>query len=141
MKNLLYILFAVTFFISCSSDDDGAEQQIQTYTSVTIANERDEMTAKLCIIGYKDNNGKWIKAASISDINGRTESKEVEIDYVKDREYYLFIEVFDNDGNYAKTYVNDSPYILMEKRKNKWIIPYIYSSSIINKNSAENYPS
>ncbi|BES63085.1 hypothetical protein DCPSUM001_33290 [Dysgonomonas capnocytophagoides] len=98
------------------------------------------MTAKLCIIGYKDDNGKWIKAASISDINGRTESKETKIDYVKDREYYLFIEVFDNDKNYVKTYVNDSPYILLEKIKNKWIIPYIYSSSIINKNSTENYP-
>lgn len=141
MKQLLTILLFLPLFISCSSDDDPEDQQIQTYTSVTIANERDEMTAKLCIIGYKDDNGKWIKAASISDINGRTESKETKIDYVKDREYYLFIEVFDNDGNYVKTYVNDNKYILVEKIKNKWIIPYVTIGYDVNKNNSENYPS
>lgn len=140
MKNLLYILFALPFFISCSSDDDPEEQQIQTYTSITIANERDEMTAKLCIIGYKDDNGKWIKAASISDINGRTESKEVKIDYVKDREYYLFIERYDNNGVYVQTLVNLSPYSLKENTKNKLIIPAIYQVGTINKNDTENYP-
>lgn len=141
MKNLLYILFALNFFISCSSDDDGTEtEQIQAYTSVTIANEKDEMTAKLCIIAYKDDNGKWIKAASISDINGRTESKEVKIDYVKDRKYYLFIELFDNDKNYVRTYVNLSPYSLKENTKNKLIIPAIYEVGTVNKNNTENYP-
>ena len=142
MKQLLTILLFLPFFIACSSDDDGTEtEQIQTYTSVTIANEKDEMTAKLCIIGYKDDNGKWIKAASISDINGRTESKEVKIDYVKDRKYYLFIERYDNNGVYFETNINLSSYELKEYSKNKWVIPYIYSSNTIDKNRTENYPS
>lgn len=139
MKQLLYILLGITLFTSCSSDDDPVlPEPTQDYTSFTVACESD-FTVYNCVIGYKGADDKWVRIAALGDIKGKTESKEVKVDYSKVKEIYLFNDYYEN-GKYKDTAKSLEPFKLKENTKNKLIIPYERSVVTINKNDPNQYP-
>lgn len=141
MKQLLYILFAVTLFTSCSNDDDPTviPEPTQDYTSFTVACETDNFTVRNCVIGYKGSDGKWIRVAALGDIKGKTESKEVKVDFAKVKEIYIFDDYYEN-GVYLHSSKMTKSLKLTENKKNKLIIPREYSVIDVNTNDPKQYP-
>ena len=139
MKQLLYILLGITLFTSCSSDDDPVlPEPTQDYTSFTVVCESD-FTVYNCVIGYKGADDKWIRIAALGDIKGKTESKEVKVDFSKVKEVYVFEDLY-KDGEYVKTTKISSIFSLKENTKNKLIIPYERMVNTINKDDPNQYP-
>lgn len=141
MKQLLYILLGITLFTSCSSDDDPITppEPTQDYTSFTVACETDNFTVRNCVIGYKGDNGVWIRVAALGDIKGKTESKEVKVDFSKVKEVYIFNDYYEN-GTYKNTSKIKSVFKITENKKNRIIIPYERMVDTINKNDPNQYP-
>ena len=139
MKQLLYILLGITLFTSCSSDDDPVlPEPTQDYTSFTVVCESD-FTVYNCVIGYKGADDKWIRIAALGDIKGKTESKEVKVDFSKVKEVYVFEEAH-KDGVYVKTTKIPNAFILKENIKNKLVIPYSRSADNVNTDNPNQYP-
>ncbi len=140
MKNILYILFTVCLFTACSSDDDNTDPEIpQNYTSFVVACETDAQVVKNCVLGYRGEDKIWIRVASLGDINGKKESKEITVDYAKTKDLTLFFDIY-QDGVYSKTFADDNKYTLTENKKNKFIIASMFSSHEVNKEKADQYP-
>lgn len=140
MKQLLYILLGITLFTSCSSDDDPVlPEPTQNYTSFTVACEVDNIPVRNCIIGYKGDNGVWVRIAALGDIKGKTESKEIKVDFTKIKEVYIFEDYYEN-GVYKKADRMTSSFKLVENKKNKLVIPYEYSIVTVNKDDPNQYP-
>lgn len=138
MKQLLTILFAVTLF-ACSKDDDPNPIVTQDYTSFTVACETSSQTIRSCVAGYKGDDGIWVRVASLGDIVGKTESNEVKVDYSKVKEIYLFYDGYEN-GVYKKTVMIDLKYLLQEKKKNVFIVPYPIPIIDASKDNPNEYP-
>lgn len=140
MKQLLYILLGITLFTSCSSDDDPAlPEPTQDYTSFTVACETESQLVKNCIVGYKGSDGKWIRVAALGDIKGKTESKEVTVDYNKVKEVYIFEDEYKNNV-YTASYKTQASFKFSENKKIKIVLPYSYSVDKINKDDPNQYP-
>lgn len=140
MKQLLYILLGITLFTSCSSDDDPVlPEPTQDYTSFTVACETDNFTVYNCVIGYKGTDDKWIRVAALGDIKGKTESKEIKVDFSKVKEVYIFEDLY-KDGAYLKTSKISSAFNFKENTKNNLTIPSERSIITINKNDPNQYP-
>lgn len=141
MKKLLTLLLLLPLFVACSKDDDNKEPEDpkQDYTSFTVACETDNFTVYNCVIGYKGSDGVWVRVAALGDIKGKTESKEVKVDYNKVKEVYLFNDYYE-DGKYKATARTPDPFTLKENKKNKLIIPYSRSVDTVNKGNPKQYP-
>lgn len=140
MKQLLYILLGITLFTSCSSDDDPVlPEPTQDYTSFTVACETDNFTVRNCVVGYKGDNGVWVRVAALGDINGKTESKEIKVDYSKVKEVYMFQDYYEN-GVYKEVLKAKIPFTLKENSKNKILISNDYSVDTVNKDDPNQYP-
>ncbi|SHG31514.1 hypothetical protein [Dysgonomonas macrotermitis] len=137
MKQLLTILFAITLF-ACSSDEN-EPIVTQDYTSFTIARETDNSITYNCVIGYQGSDGIWIRVASLGDIKGKTESKEIIVDYAKIKEVYMFQDYYEN-GAYKETLIAVNPFVLKENIKNTFIISNNYSIRTVNKDDPKQYP-
>ena len=88
MKQLLYILFAVTLFTACSSDDDNESDQVKT--TIQIKNNTDDYFNKI-ILAYKD--GEIYK--KLGHINYLFANKTTDIFYTDiktDEKIYLFTD-------------------------------------------------
>ena len=139
MKQLLTILLFLPLFIACSSDDDPVlPEPTQDYTSFTVACESD-FAVYNCVIGYQGSDNKWVRVAALGDIKGKTESKEIKVDFAKVKEFYMFQDYYEN-GKYKDTSKMRSPFKLTENKKNKLIIPKEYSVDTINENDPYQYP-
>lgn len=140
MKQLLYILLGITLFTSCSSDDDPVlPEPTQDYTSFTVACETDNFTVYNCIIGYKGSDDKWVRIAALGDIKGKTESKELKVDFSKVKEVYIFDDYYEN-GVYKEADRITSSFKITENKKNQIIIPYERSIVKVNKDDPKQYP-
>lgn len=88
MKQLLYLLFAVTLFTSCSSDDDPVISQ--DYTSFSVVHNED-VTLFNSVAAYKKD-GKYIKIASLGDLKKGVPSAEAKLTDTSITEIYLFTD-------------------------------------------------
>ena len=104
MKQLLYLLFAVTFFTSCSSDDPISEHDendtelTQDYTGLVLINGSKSNLPSVILSYYKD--GIFYKIHTIKDFNIDFSAEEIVINdsYVND--LYLFISTYDTGDSY-----------------------------------------
>lgn len=88
MKQLLYILFAVTLFTACSSDDDN---DTQDYTSFTVVYNANVEKLPNCVAAYKKDN-KYYKIASLGDLKKNIPSQEVKVMDNSISEIYIFTD-------------------------------------------------
>ncbi len=88
MKQLLYLLFAVTLFTSCSSDDDPVISQ--DYTSFIVINSS-SVDLPNCIAGY-EKDGSWIKVAELGTINKGVTTSEIRINDTSIKTIYIFTD-------------------------------------------------
>lgn len=86
MKQLLYLLFAVTLFTSCSSDDDPIISH--DYTSFVFFHSED-VTLINCVVGYKKD-GKYYKLGNIGNLAKNQYSTEIQIEDSTIKQIYLF---------------------------------------------------
>lgn len=133
MKNLLYILFAVTFFISCSSDDDGTESQDYTSFTVTVENQ-----IKNTILGYYDNDGNCIKIGEYDSVK-ENPSKEYRIDNSV-QAVYVFYDLYNDDGSYIMSVKKDTTFTLIKNKKNNFYLPKTIKSIKIDQSDVRQYP-
>lgn len=129
MKQLLYILFAVTLFTACSSDD---ENDTQDYTSFTVMhNANVELTNS--IAGYKKD-GKYYKVADLGDLKKGVPSSEVKLTDSSITEIYVFTD-------YNGVVRLDITFSLKQNQKNTFVIPSTTSgTSITDKSDPTQYP-
>lgn len=87
MKQLLYILFAVTLFTACSSDDDN---NTQDYTSFTVMHNENVVLTN-SVSAYKKD-GKYYKIANLGDLKKGVPSQEVKLTDNSIKEVYVFTD-------------------------------------------------
>lgn len=87
MKQLLYILFAVTLFTACSSDDD---DNTQDYTSF-VFHQTVNNTLPNCIAAYKKD-GKFYKIANLGELSKDKYSSDVRVNDNAITEIYFFTD-------------------------------------------------
>lgn len=113
MKKLLYILFAVTLFNSCSSDDEPVTPT-QDYTSFTIMQNQIDNEPNV-VVGYKVD-GKYKKVASLGDLKKGIPSSEIKITDNSISELYIF-------SDYMGTSRSNITFTLKKNIKNVFEIP------------------
>jgi len=86
MKKLLLILFTVSLFISCSSDDDND----QDYTSFVFEQTVD-VTLPNCVAGYKKDD-KYYKLGNLGELSKGKQSPEIRISDNSINEVYFFTD-------------------------------------------------
>lgn len=129
MKNLLYILFAVTLFISCSSDDDNTPSQ--EYTSFVVANDSD-IDLPNCVVGYKSND-KWIKVASLGDLKQGATSSEIKLPQYINQDFYVFTD-------YISPRRIDIAFKVRENYKSVFSLIKGSYATTVDKNNNSEYP-
>lgn len=87
MKKLLYILFTITCFVACSSDDEPVEPK-QDYTSFVVTIDASP-TFPNCVAGYKKD-GKYYKLGDLGDLTKGKYSPEIRINDNSINEIYIF---------------------------------------------------
>lgn len=130
MKNLLYILFAIIIFSSCSSDDD-KEDRPTVKTTFQILNKEPIIYPNL-VSGYiNSSNSKWVRIAKLGHLTSSSDIITVENDTLKN--IYLF---FDK----SKTYRLDTVFVLKKGMDNKFYISNMTKSIEVDKNNESEYP-
>lgn len=127
MKQLLTILLFLTFFISCSSDDETT----QDYISFVVANDSD-IDLPNCVIGYKSND-KWIKVAALGDLKQGATSSEIRLPKYINQDFYVFTD-------YISPRRIDIAFKLKENKKNVLSIPIGNNATTVNKDDPSQYP-
>lgn len=89
MKKLLYILFTITCFVACSSDDEPVEPK-QDYTSFMFEQTVDNDLPN-CIAAYKKNN-KYYKLGNLGNLSKGKQSPEIRINDNSITEVYFFTD-------------------------------------------------
>lgn len=130
MKQLLYILFAVTLFTACSSDDDN---DAQDYTSFTVANGSSNIDLTNVVAGYIVD-GHYKLLTSFGDINKNSESKEFIIKNTGIKDIYFF-------SDYVGGIRINKAFQIKENTKNKFVLTGdIETIQITDKSDPTQYP-
>lgn len=138
MKKLLYLLFAVTLFISCSDSDDDNSQD---YTSFQIKNNSSKGTYHNVVAGYRLSDNTLKKIADLGDIAPGQLSEKIIIDYNIIKEVEIFFDATNYDGTYGKTWKIDILKI-NEYRNNVFSIKdgLVITTLEIDKTDSNKYP-
>lgn len=129
MKQLLTILLFLPFFISCSSDDDGATQD---YTSFTVAVD-DSPNFPNCVAAYKKDN-KYYKLGDLGDLTKGKTSPEITVKDNAITEIYIF-------SDYMNVIRFDDVYKLSKNKKNSIVVKYATKGiTVSDKLDATEYP-
>lgn len=91
MKNIIYLILVLSFFISCSSDEN---TEIQDYTSFVVYHNIDVIFPN-CIAGYKKD-GKFIKIADLGDLSKGEQSPNIIINNNSINEIFIFSDYLPN---------------------------------------------
>lgn len=130
MKQLLYILFAVTLFTACSSDDDN---NTQDYTSFTVSNGSSNIDLPNVVASYIVD-GQYKLLTSFGDINKNSESKEFIIKSTGIKAIYFF-------SDYVGGIRINKAFQIKENTKNKFILTGdIETIQITDKSDPTQYP-
>jgi hypothetical protein len=131
MKKLLYLLFAVTLFTACSSDDPVIP--VQNNTSFLVTNSSSIDNLPNVIIGYKSGNN-YKKLAELGDLKKDIPSKEIIVDDQNIKEIYIFTD-------YLSPRRVDFTFVLKQNLKNNIIIlPGIKGIEVTDKTDSTQYP-
>lgn len=129
MKQLLYILFAVTLFVSCSSDDD---ETTQDYTSFTVTVDASPNFPN-CVAAYRKDD-KFYKLGDLGDLTKGKISPEITIKDNTITEIYIF-------SDYMNVIRFDAIYKLSKNKKNSIVVENGTGGiKITDKNNQEEYP-
>lgn len=132
MKQLLTILLFLPLFISCSSDDDGTEQDYTSFT-VTIENQ-----IRNTILGYYDKDGNCIKIGEYDSVK-ENPSKEYRIDNSV-QAVYVFYDLYNAEDEYAMSVKKDTTFVLTKNSKNKFNLLKTTKSIMVDKSNIKQYP-
>lgn len=129
MKQLLTILLFLPLFISCSSDDDGTEQD---YTSFTVTIDASPNFPN-CVAAYKKDN-KYYKLGDLGDLTKGKTSTEIAVKDNAITEVYIF-------SDYMNVIRFDAVYKLSKNKKNSIIVAYSTKGvTVKDKNDPTEYP-
>lgn len=138
MKKLLYILFAVTLFTACSSDDtidpNGGEGSSQTKTSFVIEQNFWSPSLPNTITAYRTDS-LFTRIALYGNLQEGTTSKEVFVPNDNITEVYVFFSSSEL-GDYR---INKS-FKLEKNKKNIIILDKTMGIKTVNGNDRTQYP-
>lgn len=132
MKQLLYLLFAITLFTSCSNDDDDLVTP-QGQTSITVTVDTSNQL-KNCIAAYKTKEGIYKKLGNLGNLTKGITSPEIKITDSSVNEVYIF-------GDLVGTIRFDVSYTLSKNVKNTIAIPQgTKGIPVTDKTDSTQYP-
>lgn len=133
MKKILYLLFILPLFISCSSDDGEKEEEGQNYTSFIVNNDSNYSMFEVIVATKKDDN--YTKLNKLDDILRGQSSKEILVDDNISELYVFFSK------EYIETIKIDEPFKIKKHMKNNiYILRNTIGTSVLDKNDPANYP-
>lgn len=130
MKRLLYLLFTITLFTSCSSDDDPVISQTDT-TFTIMQNQIDNQPNT--VVGYLVD-GKWKKVAELGDLKKGIPSKEIKVTDNRITEIYIFTD-------YLSPRKLDKAFNIKPNTKNAFELPSGVNAVLVSdKKDSTQYP-
>ena len=126
MKQLLTILLFFSFFISCSSDDDGTE----TVKTIIQVKTNDKIVYQNVTLGYFTKDNKCVK---IANLGNSMSGDQIELKNDTLTRLYIFFDRY-------STYMQDSTFMIKKGELNTYYVSNTYKLIEVDKTDEEKYP-
>lgn len=133
MKKLLYILFAITLFTACSSDDDN-EETPTVKTTFSIKTDGELYVGGIAAILTKDN--KYVKVADV--LLSGSSSKKYQLPSDTITKLYLFADADGLSNKYK--YKFDTIFVLKKDILNEFILTNHTKRIVVPSDNSNQYP-